>query len=124
MEKILKMATWIKDYLGPDTPFHLLRFHPDYKMTTIPATDIQTMEKAYMTAKHAGLNYVYLGNIPGHPSENTYCPNCDTTLIKRNSFDIIQWSLTADMRCPVCGQQIPIKGRVYQNNLRYPYALF
>ena len=124
MEKILKMATWIKDYLGADTPFHLLRFHPDYKLTTIPATSIQDMEKAYMTAKHAGLNYVYLGNVPGHPSENTYCPNCDTAVIKRDGFDITQWNLTADMQCPVCGQAIPIKGKLYQNNLRYPYALF
>jgi pyruvate formate lyase activating enzyme len=124
MEKILKMATWIKDYLGSDTPFHLLRFHPDYKMTTIPATPVEDMEKAYMTAKHAGLNYVYLGNVPGHPSENTYCPNCDSAVIKRSSFDIIQWNLTPDMRCPVCGHPIPIKGKVYQNNLRYPYALF
>lgn len=124
MEKIMKMATWIKDYLGADTPFHLLRFHPDYKLTTIPATPVKDMERAYLTAKHAGLNYVYLGNVPGHPSENTYCPNCDTPVIKRYSFDIAQWNLTPDMRCPVCGQQIPIKGKVYQNNLRYPYSLF
>ncbi|MGA2680555.1 MAG: AmmeMemoRadiSam system radical SAM enzyme [Candidatus Bathyarchaeia archaeon] len=124
MGKILEMATWIKDYLGADTPFHLLRFHPDYKLTTIPATNIQDMEKAYMTAKHAGLNYVYVGNIPGHPSENTYCPNCNEAIIKRDGFDIIQWKLTSDMRCPVCGQQIPIKGKLYQSNLRYPYSLF
>jgi pyruvate formate lyase activating enzyme len=124
MERIQHMATWIKDYLGPDTPFHLLRFHPDYKLTTTPATNVQDLEKAYMVAKHAGLNYVYLGNVPGHPAENTYCPNCDTAVIKRNSFDITQWNLTSDMRCPVCGQQIPIKGKLFQSNLRFPYALF
>jgi pyruvate formate lyase activating enzyme len=124
MDKIKKLATWIKDYLGQDTPFHLLRFHPDYKMTTIPATSVEELEKAYMTAKQAGLNYVYLGNVPGHPSENTYCPNCNELLIKRFSFDITQWNLTSDMRCPVCGQQIPIKGKLYQSNLRFPYSLF
>jgi pyruvate formate lyase activating enzyme len=124
MDKIKKLATWIKDYLGPDTPFHLLRFHPDYKMTTLPATSVEELEKAYMTAKQAGLNYVYLGNVPGHPSENTYCPNCNELLIKRYSFDITQWNLTSDMRCPVCGEKIPIEGRVYQSNLRFPYSLF
>ena len=95
MDRIRSMAKWIKDYLGPDTPFHLLRFHPDYKLTTIQATWIPDMEKALLTAKNQGLNYVYLGNIPGHAGENTYCPSCDTAVIKRNSFEITQWNLTA-----------------------------
>jgi pyruvate formate lyase activating enzyme len=124
MERIKEMAIWIKNYLGKDTPFHLLRFHPDYKMTTIPATRVEDMERAYMTAKNEGLSYVYLGNVPGHPAENTYCPNCNEAIIKRYSFEITQWKLTSDMRCPVCGQQIPIKGKVYQSNLRFPYSLF
>jgi pyruvate formate lyase activating enzyme len=124
MDKIRAMAKWIKDYLGPDTPFHLLRFHPDYKMTTVPATDVKVMEQALLTAKNQGLSYVYLGNIPGHASENTYCPNCDTAVIKRYAFEITEWKLTKDMKCPVCGYQIPIKGNLWQNTLRYPYALF
>src|SRR4030065_929975 len=57
MEKIKEMATWIRNCLGKDTVFHLLRFQPDYKMTTIPATSMETMEKAYMTATEAGLPY-------------------------------------------------------------------
>src|SRR4030042_1383306 len=56
-DRIRKMAKWINDYLGPDTPFHLLRFHPDYKMTTIPATSVEDMERAYLTAENEGLNY-------------------------------------------------------------------
>jgi pyruvate formate lyase activating enzyme len=124
MERIKDMATWIRNFLGKDTVFHLLRFHPDYKATTIPATSIETMEKAYMTAKEAGLNYTYLGNVPGHPGENTYCPNCGETLIKRYSFEITKWNLTKDMRCPVCGNAIPIKGRLYTSGSAFPYALF
>ena len=93
-------------------------------MTTVQATSVQEMEKAYMIAKNQGLSYVYVGNLPGHPGENTYCPNCDTAVIKRNSFDITNWNLTSDMKCPVCGQQIPIKGKLYQNNQGFPYALF
>ena len=124
MDRIREMAKWIKNYLGPDVPFHLLRFHPEYKLTTTPATSVQDMERAYLTAKNQGLNYVYMGNVPGHPGENTYCPNCDTAVIKREAFDITNWNLTSDMKCPVCGQQIPIKGKLYQNNQGFPYALF
>ena len=123
MDRIKAMAIWIRDYLGKDTPFHLLRFHPEYKMTTVPATSVQDMERAYMTAKNQGLNYVYIGNVAGHPAENTYCPNCNEAVIKRYSFEITQWNLTSDMKCPVCGEQIPIKGKVYQNNLRFPYSV-
>ena len=77
-----------------------------------------------MTAKEAGLNYVYLGNIPGHPAENTYCPNCREAVIKRYSFEITKWNLTKDMHCPVCGTAIPIKGQLHPRGSSYPYAVF
>lgn len=124
IDRIREMAIWIKNYLGPDTPFHLLRFHPDYKMTTTPATPVETLEKAYMTCKNEGLNFPYVGNVPGHPYENTYCPNCDEPVIKRYSFEIIQWNLTPEMKCSVCGQYIPIKGKLHQVSSKFPYALF
>jgi len=124
MEQIRQLAAWIRDNLGRDTPFHLLRFHPDYELTNIPSTPVSTMEEAYKTAKEEGLNYVYLGNVPGHPYENTYCPNCNELLIKRFSFEIVKWNLTKDMRCPNCGQSIPIKGKLHPSGYSYPYALF
>jgi pyruvate formate lyase activating enzyme len=124
MDRIKEMSSWIKETLGPDTPFHLLRFHPDYKMTTTPGTGIELMEKAYMTARNVGLNYVYVGNLPGHPAENTYCPQCNELLIKRHSFEITRWNLTKDMHCPVCGHKIPIMGQLHQTGARFPYALF
>ncbi len=124
IEKVRQLATWIKDSLGKDTPFHLLRFHPDYELTTIPSTSIETLEKTCVAAKNAGLNYVYIGNVPGHPCENTYCPSCSELLIKRYSFEITRWNLTKDMRCPVCGHEIPIKGRLHASGQSFPYALF
>jgi pyruvate formate lyase activating enzyme len=124
MNRIKEMATWIKDTIGRDTPFHLLRFHPDYKMTTTPSTNVETMEKAYMTARNAGLHYVYIGNVPGHPAENTYCPNCNELIIKRYNFEIIRWNLTKDLRCPVCAHHIPIKGKLHPSGAPFPYALF
>jgi len=124
IERIAELATWIGNNLGRDTPLHLLRFHPDYQLTTIQSTPIEALEKAYAAAKNAGLNYVYIGNVPGHPCENAYCPNCNELLIKRFSFEITRWNLTKDMRCPVCGREVPIKGRLHASGHSYPYALF
>ncbi len=125
MNRIQELATWVHDGLGVDTPFHLLRFHPEYKMTGQPATSVATMEEAHVVAhKEAGLNYVYIGNVPGHRLENTYCPNCNELLIKRFSFDVVKWNLTKDMRCPSCGHDIPIKGELHPSGVAYPYALF
>ncbi|MBC7131348.1 AmmeMemoRadiSam system radical SAM enzyme, partial [Candidatus Bathyarchaeota archaeon] len=104
IDQIRMLSEWIRDALGADTPFHLLRFHPDYKLTTIPSTPIETLEKAYAAAKSVGLNFVYIGNVPGHPAENTYCPDCNELLIKRYGFAITRWNLTKDMHCPVCGR--------------------
>jgi pyruvate formate lyase activating enzyme len=124
IEKVKALAVWIRDGIGKDTPFHILRFHPDYQLTTIPSTSIETLEKAYVAAKDAGLNYVYIGNVPGHPCENTHCPKCNEMLIKRYNFAITRWNLTKDMRCPVCGTQIPIKGNLHAGGASYPYSLF
>lgn len=125
MDRIKELAIWVRETLGNDTPFHLLRFHPDYKMTGIATTPVTVMEEAYVVArKEAELNYVYLGNVPGHRFENTYCPNCNELLIKRFSFEIVKWNVTKDMRCPACGQNIPIKGELHATSVAYPYALF
>jgi len=124
IEQIRKLAAWVKDNLGEDTPFHLLRFHPDYQLTTIPSTPIQTLERAYAAVKSVGLNYVYIGNVPGHPAENTYCPSCNELLIKRYGFEITRWNLKGDMCCPVCDREIPIKGKLHASGFSYPYALF
>jgi pyruvate formate lyase activating enzyme len=124
IERIRMLAKWIRENLSEDTPFHLLRFHPDYQLTNIPSTPIETLEKAYAAAKSAGLNFVYIGNVGGHPAENTYCPSCNELLIGRVSFEITRWNLTKNMCCPVCGREIPIKGKLHASGYAYPYALF
>lgn len=123
IEKIRDLAGWVRDNLGRDTPFHLLRFHPNYQLTSIPSTPIDTLEKGCEVASEVGLNYVYVGNAPGHRYENTYCPNCHELLIKRFSFEIMKWNLTKDMRCPACGQKIAIEGKFHPGGYSYPYAL-
>ena len=107
-----KLSSWVYDNLGPDTPIHFLRFHPDYKMMNLPPTPVETLEKHYEIAKQVGLNYVYLGNIPGHPLEHTYCPECGHVVVERLSFDISSWKLDNQNRCKYCGNEIPIVGRL------------
>ncbi len=109
--KLEEIARWIKDNLGEETPFHVLRFHPDYMMRDVPSTPLKTLEAHAKAAKECGLKYVYIGNVPGHPLENTYCPNCGELLIRRYGFEILEWRLTEDNKCPKCGARINIKGR-------------
>jgi len=123
LDRIRELATWVRDNLGRDTPFHLLRFHPDYKLTDLPSTPVATLEKACDVSREAGLNYVYIGNVPGHKYENTYCPSCRELLVKRFSFEIVKWNLTKDMRCPVCGRDIAIRGQVQPSGYSYPHSI-
>jgi pyruvate formate lyase activating enzyme len=112
------LTKWIYENLGPDTPLHFTRFYPDYKMLDLPPTDFEVLKAHYDTAKKNGLNYVYIGNVPGNKYESTYCPKCGKLLIERNGFYITKWALTADKRCPKCHARIPIVGKK-QKEFRY-----
>jgi pyruvate formate lyase activating enzyme len=107
-----KLASWVYDNLGPDTPVHFLRFHPDYKLMHLHATPIKTLEKHHDIAKSVGLNYVYLGNVPAHPFEHTYCPECGKVVVERFGFDIAGWHLDEQNCCEYCGNEIPIVGNL------------
>jgi len=96
--------------VGPETPLHFTRYYPAYKFNN-PPTKVETLEKAYTTAKKMGVLYPYLGNVQGHRYENTFCPNCGEWLIKRFGYRIIRYRITNDERCPKCGFPIPIKGK-------------
>lgn len=100
------------DILGPDVPIHFLRFHPDYKLDYLPYTPVETLEAHYKLAKEIGFRFAYIGNVPGHPYENTYCPNCGNMVIRRDGFRILEWRLTEDMRCKYCGYKLPIEGKL------------
>ncbi len=78
----------------------------------LPATPVKTLEKHHSIAKEVGLNYVYLGNVPGHPLENTYCPECSKVVVERSGFDITGWHLDDQNRCKYCGNEIPIVGQL------------
>ncbi|MGB9681982.1 MAG: AmmeMemoRadiSam system radical SAM enzyme [bacterium] len=98
------LADWIKENLGPDTPWHVTRFIPHYQLKELYATPIETLEKAHDIGKESGLRYVYIGNVPGHRYENTYCYNCGNLLIARYGFYIEKF-LIRDKKCPFCGAE-------------------
>ncbi|MDI6806946.1 MAG: radical SAM protein [Candidatus Aenigmarchaeota archaeon] len=104
------IARRIHDELGDDVPWHLSRYYPAYKFTVSP-TPIETLVKAREIGIEEGLNFVYIGNVPGHEFENTYCPSCKELLIQRYIFDIINYKITEDKKCPKCGEVIPIVGK-------------
>ncbi len=105
------LARFVHDELGPDTPFHLLRFHPDYRMLDFPETPVGTLERLHAIAKDEGLRYVYLGNVWGHRLEHTYCPACGAVAVERFGFYLRSWNLDERNRCRACGHPIPIVGR-------------
>jgi pyruvate formate lyase activating enzyme len=104
---IRRMAKWIRDNLGEDTPLHFSRFTPMYRMRNLPPTPTATLELARNEALDAGLHYVYIGNVSGLDASNTYCPRDGTLLIRRTGFHVDENNLTPDGRCPVCKETIP-----------------
>jgi len=105
MEEIKEMCKWIKNNLGKNVPLSFSRFHPTHKLKNLPPTPVKTLEKARNIALKVGLNYVYVGNVPGHEYEDTYCPNCDKKLIDRYGYHIINNKIE-NGKCKYCGQKI------------------
>ena len=106
MGKIRQMCLWIKEELGSDIPLHFSRFYPMYKLRNLPPTPVPTLEEARKVAISVGLHYVYIGNVPGHEGENTYCPTCKKLLIQRIGYRILQNQLIG-RKCPSCGHPQP-----------------
>jgi pyruvate formate lyase activating enzyme len=103
-----EMCRWIKENLGVDTPLHFTRFHPDFKLTHLSPTPLSTLDQAYDIAKKNGLRYVYLGNVPGHAHNSTYCPSCNLKIIHRTNFDVLEMNVM-DGKCGFCGAFLPGK---------------
>jgi pyruvate formate lyase activating enzyme len=116
LQEARKLSRWICENLGPDTPIHFLRFHPDFKLSHLPWTPVETLERHHEVAKAEGLKYVYVGNAPGHSLENTYCAGCGAIVVKRYGFDITGWYMDKDNNCLTCGEHIPIVGTLAQPN--------
>ncbi len=106
---IREVASKVLERLGRDTPLHFTCYRPNYEFHNMP-TPVKTVERACEIAKEVGLNYVYVGNAPGHRYENTYCPRCGERVVERRGVRLIRKLLTDDGACPRCCLKIPIIG--------------
>jgi pyruvate formate lyase activating enzyme len=101
------LAQWVMTNLGPDVPLHFTQFHAAYKLKDLPVTPVSTLERAKAIADAEGLHYVYIGNVPGHPAQNTYCPQCRKLLVERMGFTANKLLIGKDGACPYCQHPIP-----------------
>ena len=106
MKNIKKMCKWMVADLGKDVPLHFTRFHPMYLLKNLPPTPVSSLERAREIALGEGMNFVYIGNVPGHEGEHTYCPKCKQVVIGRIGYTITQMNLK-DGKCKFCGNPIP-----------------
>jgi pyruvate formate lyase activating enzyme len=105
-KELTALVRWIKANLGLDVPLHFSQFFPDYKLTHLPPTPVASLEHARQIALGEGIHFVYIGNVPRHPAENTYCPQCSRLLVQRSGYEIRQM-LIGDNACPFCHEPIP-----------------
>jgi pyruvate formate lyase activating enzyme len=101
------MAGWIRDELGPETPWHVTRFLPDFELSYLAATPIKTLERAITVGKTAGLRFVYSGNVQGHPARHTICPACGRTAVQRGELGVDRLWVTRGL-CSACGENLGI----------------
>ncbi len=106
VKDIRKMCKWMVANLGRDVPLHFTRFHPMYLLKNLPPTPVSSLERAREIALEEGMNFVYVGNVPGHQGEHTYCPECKEIVIGRIGYTITRMNLK-NGKCQSCGKPIP-----------------
>ena len=106
-EEIREMCEWMMENVGPDVPLHFLKFFPAYKMRNFPPTPEEVLSRCRKIAMDVGINYVYVGNLPGHVGENTFCPKCEKRIITRVGYLGITENHIIDDKCRFCGHPIP-----------------
>jgi pyruvate formate lyase activating enzyme len=100
-----QLSDWVVSELGPDVPVHFTRFHPEYQLLNLPPTPVGTLERARAIAAGKGIRYVYVGNVPNHPGNHTYCPGCGKAVIRRSDFLVLEMRVKGG-RCEYCGRPI------------------
>ncbi|HOK17784.1 MAG TPA: AmmeMemoRadiSam system radical SAM enzyme [Caldisericia bacterium] len=102
-----ELSKWIFENLGLKTPWHVTRFYPYQQFSYIEPTPIKTLEIIRDIGESNGLKFIYVGNVFGHPYENTYCPNCKSLVIKREGYNIKEYNII-NRRCKFCGEDLNI----------------
>ncbi len=105
-EKLLRaLVEWVVGEVGPDVPIHFTRFHPNYQLLNLPPTPVATLERARDLAMSEGIHYAYVGNVPEHQGNHTYCPQCGKVVIRRNYFFVVEQNIKGG-HCTFCGKAI------------------
>ena len=104
-EELENLASFLAASLGTETPWHISRFHPTYRLKDRPPTPVETLVMAREIGMKSGLKYVYTGNVPGENGENTFCYSCKKVLIDRWGFSVRN-NFIENGSCPHCGAQI------------------
>ena len=104
--EIGELSAWIAEKLGPDVPLHFSAFHPDYRMTDVPATPLSTLRRAREIARAEGLRFVYTGNVHDPEGDTTSCPACGEAVIVRDWYEIVSANLVRGA-CGACGAPMP-----------------
>lgn len=99
-----EIARRIVAELGRDTPWHVTAYHPAWRFQA-PPTSRAALERALRAGREAGLHYVYVGNMPRHPAQSTYCPGCGAPLVVRSDMSLIRSDIRGN-RCPWCRHRI------------------
>jgi pyruvate formate lyase activating enzyme len=102
-KEIDEMTRWVVEKLGADVPMHFSAFHPDWKMLDVPPTPKASLIRAREIAINNGVRYAFTGNVHNEAGDSTFCHQCGEKLIGRDWYELTDWKLTADGKCPSCG---------------------
>jgi pyruvate formate lyase activating enzyme len=105
--ELTQLSEWVVSKLGPDVPIHFSGFHPDFKMMDVPPTPVETLRRARQIARRAGLQHVYTGNVHDIEGDTTSCGACGASLIVRDWYQLLEYRVTAEGKCPDCGARVP-----------------
>ena len=108
-EQIRAIAEWIRNALGPDTPWHITRFFPHASLRKLAPTPIETLQRARRTGHDVGLHFVYLGNVSDEDGENTRCPNCANLVIQRSGYRTRIQGMDPAGKCSHCGASLNVR---------------
>jgi len=103
-DELRQLASFLVS-VSDEIPWHVSRFRPTYRLLNVPPTPVESVERAVQIGREQGLRFVYGGNVPGHFSESTYCPRCQTKVVERNGFRLMRNSVTKG-HCPICGERV------------------
>jgi len=104
-QMLTELAKWVVGEIGPDVPVHFTRFHPDYQLLNLPPTPVATLQRARDIALEQGMHFPFVGNVPGHPGNHTYCPGCGEPVVERVGF-FVKTLRIKDGRCKSCSREI------------------